>query len=470
MQWGEQPMRAHERLVTDALARASGDPDAAARELAVAAISSSIAGEARATLKTLALAETLAGRAGPDTRVLVAIHRVVIDLLLNRPGRNPLDLQTEIERLDPTDSLVTAEALREYAVALLWAEDYEGCRALLERLIEIARMRSWPASPLMLDTLASLEFRTGHWTAADAYAAEAIRLSELGAGPPTFVLASALTTLARVDAARARESPARAALQRAREIASPGGLAAAYAATAAGLLELSLDRPEQAIAELEATIMGDDAPLGPMVLQAAPDLVEAYVRADRSSDAMRAYRRFEADAAGIDKRWVQAAQGRCRGMIMPARSWEDGFREALATYAQLPTPFARARTELSYGERLRRTRRADDATPHLRAAAIAFDGLGAPSWAARARRELDPHRTFRIQPALPITRLSPRERQVAAFIGNGATNHEIATALFLSEKAVEYHLGNAYQKLGVRSRTELAVLLERQSEHGSHNR
>ena len=226
-------------------------------------------------------------------------------------------------------------------------------------------------------------------------------MSELENSPPTFVLASALTTLARVDAARARESAARAALQRAREIASPRGLAASYAASAAGLLELSLDRPEPAIAELEATVMADDAPFGPMVLQAAPDLVEAYLRAGRGADAVRACKKFETDAEGIDKRWVQAALGRCRGMILPARSWEDGFREALAIYAQLPTPFERARTELCYGERLRRARRSDDAIPHLRAATIAFDRLGAPSWAARARRELAPQRSFRIQQPCP---------------------------------------------------------------------
>ena len=65
---------------------------------------------------------------------------------------------------------------------------------------------------------------------------------------------------------------------------------------------------------------------------------------------------------------------------------------------------------------------------------------------------------------MPITRLSPHERQVAAFVENGATNLEIAKALFVSEKAVEYHLSNAYRKLGIRSRTELAVLLERQLE------
>ncbi|WP_234441863.1 response regulator transcription factor [Streptomyces sp. WM6386] len=38
----------------------------------------------------------------------------------------------------------------------------------------------------------------------------------------------------------------------------------------------------------------------------------------------------------------------------------------------------------------------------------------------------------------------------------GATNREAASALFLSAKTVEFHLGHVYHKLGVRNRTELA--------------
>jgi DNA-binding NarL/FixJ family response regulator len=38
------------------------------------------------------------------------------------------------------------------------------------------------------------------------------------------------------------------------------------------------------------------------------------------------------------------------------------------------------------------------------------------------------------------------------------TNREIATEIYLSEKAVEYHLRNAYGKLGISSRRELRSL------------
>lgn len=52
--------------------------------------------------------------------------------------------------------------------------------------------------------------------------------------------------------------------------------------------------------------------------------------------------------------------------------------------------------------------------------------------------------------------LTPQELQVAALVAGGSTNKEAAASLFLSAKTIEFHLGNVYRKLGIRSRTELA--------------
>jgi DNA-binding NarL/FixJ family response regulator len=52
--------------------------------------------------------------------------------------------------------------------------------------------------------------------------------------------------------------------------------------------------------------------------------------------------------------------------------------------------------------------------------------------------------------------LTPQEYQVARAVVTGATNRDVAYALFLSTKTIEYHLGNVLRKLGVRTRTELA--------------
>jgi DNA-binding NarL/FixJ family response regulator len=54
--------------------------------------------------------------------------------------------------------------------------------------------------------------------------------------------------------------------------------------------------------------------------------------------------------------------------------------------------------------------------------------------------------------------LSEIESQIAALVATGQTNAEVASALQISRKTVEWNLSKIYRKLGVRSRTELALL------------
>ncbi|MFQ5813537.1 MAG: LuxR C-terminal-related transcriptional regulator [Anaerolineae bacterium] len=64
------------------------------------------------------------------------------------------------------------------------------------------------------------------------------------------------------------------------------------------------------------------------------------------------------------------------------------------------------------------------------------------------------------QPPLagPEESLTPREQEVLKLVCDGLSNKEIAQRLLLSVRTVENHLANIYSKLGVRSRTEAAVL------------
>ena len=55
----------------------------------------------------------------------------------------------------------------------------------------------------------------------------------------------------------------------------------------------------------------------------------------------------------------------------------------------------------------------------------------------------------------PVAALTRQEAAVARLVREGLSNREIAAELFISAKTVEYHLGNAYRKLGVSSRTQL---------------
>jgi DNA-binding CsgD family transcriptional regulator len=51
--------------------------------------------------------------------------------------------------------------------------------------------------------------------------------------------------------------------------------------------------------------------------------------------------------------------------------------------------------------------------------------------------------------------LTDRERDVAVLVAKGMTNREVAAELYVSQKAVDYHLGHIFGKLGITSRREL---------------
>jgi len=58
----------------------------------------------------------------------------------------------------------------------------------------------------------------------------------------------------------------------------------------------------------------------------------------------------------------------------------------------------------------------------------------------------------------PLAPLAPREKQIAAQVGRGLRNREIAEALAMSEGTVKVYLHTIYQKLGIKNRTELALI------------
>jgi DNA-binding CsgD family transcriptional regulator len=88
--------------------------------------------------------------------------------------------------------------------------------------------------------------------------------------------------------------------------------------------------------------------------------------------------------------------------------------------------------------------------------------------AEQALRSLGVRTWRRGRSGAPLTR---REEEVARLASSGATNREIAEALFLSSKTVERHISNALKKLGARNRTELASRLRvRATEHAGNAR
>ncbi|WP_327085386.1 helix-turn-helix transcriptional regulator [Nonomuraea sp. NBC_01738] len=289
--------------------------------------------------------------------------------------------------------------------------------------------------PQALAHLASIQLAAGWYADARAHANEAARIAA-DTGQPQWVR-QAERLLAHLSAVEG-------------DAAGCAGFPEARA-----LLDLGLGGTESALIELENLVYGV-ARNQIFAMRSVPDLVEAAVRCGRSPRAAEPYGRFAEWAGQIGQPWALALAARCRALLDPA---EEHFAAAIELHGQ-ERPFERARTELLFGEWLRRARRRTDARPHLALAVEIFDRLGSAPWSARARAELDAAgwATSRTEELDPLTVLTPQERQITQLAAQGLSNRDIAARLFLSPRTVGQHLYKAFPKLGVTSRAELKEL------------
>ena len=121
-----------------------------------------------------------------------------------------------------------------------------------------------------------------------------------------------------------------------------------------------------------------------------------------------------------------------------------------------PTVGAAARALLVLGRAQRRAKKRAAARESLAAARAGFEQLGCPGWAQAAAAELDRIAGRR---ATPAGELTPGERRVAELVAAGLSNKQVAEQLYVSVYTVEAHLSQAYAKLGIASRTQLAAAL-----------
>jgi DNA-binding CsgD family transcriptional regulator len=173
---------------------------------------------------------------------------------------------------------------------------------------------------------------------------------------------------------------------------------------------------------------------------------------------------WELHARTLDRSWALAVAARVRGLLRGSVGDLEGafdcFREALAQHERTRDPFQRARTLLALGATQRRAKQRRAARETLEQALAVFAGLPAPLWAEKARAEL-----ARIGGRTASRgELTEGERRIAALVTDGRSNREVAAALFLTEHSVETALSRVYRKLGVRSRTELAAWLARDTQ------
>ncbi|MFB4300614.1 AAA family ATPase [Actinomadura sp. NTSP31] len=324
-------------------------------------------------------------------------------------------------------------------LALILGED----EAALElAAVETARCRLnglIGALPGVLRTQAQAQVATGRHTDVEATLIEAISLAcDTGLPNDGWRLSAVFARVAAVegDESRLREMPE-----------ETGG--------ALGLLELGLGRYDDALRHLEAIPHQYSAD----TMLATADLIEAAMRAGQPERARAPLARFRAWADAVQQPWALAIALRSEALLADS---EEPYEQAVRLHEKATRPFEKARTELLYGEWLRRARRRSDARTPLRSAMEIFERLHAKPWLERARAELratgeSGSTSIPTAPVL-LDRLTPQELQVVRLAAEGISSREIAAQLFLSRRTVEYHLYKAYPKLGISSRKELSRL------------
>ncbi|GAA0295439.1 AAA family ATPase [Kineococcus aurantiacus] len=273
-----------------------------------------------------------------------------------------------------------------------------------------------------------------------------------------MVAASASATAARALALTGRPGEAAEALGRVRAVGAVDAVpqVPAGASWAAGLIALQERRFEDALAEL--------LDVGTYPLFAAwsvADLAEAAAGAGAPAQALDVLERVAPAAELFGSDHLRLLVHRARALLLDPAA-EEHFVAALAAAERAEAPVELARTQLAYGEWLRREQRPVDARPVLAAAVGGFERRGARSLAERAAQELRAAggavRVGDVRPGSGAP-LTAQELQIARLAAQGMSNKEIADQLYLSHRTVGAHLYKLFPKLGITSRARLRAAL-----------
>ncbi len=459
---GDPPGAARE-LERQAEAIRHVSPDLAVRISVDAAFSAVLAGDMERAVSAGNLIAAVPG--GPVTEAMADLILGTVHALqgAGTDARPQLDSSRRVFDVpDPNSQLL--EPLVYLGTAYTLINSFTDSAPLLERAIAAARQRgAIGILPFALAMSATTAYRTGNWDTGYAHATEAAALA--ADSGQAHVWPNAVVMIAQIDAARGLERARAHIVSVIRESSAMGTrFLEAQGHSMLGLLELSLGRPADAVQPLE-TCGRLSRQFGLVELghlQWAAELIEAETRCGQnvySAETLQVMRNAAHPSATTLNRALLA---RCEGILATDASWEDSFSRAIGLHGGPNLrPFELARTRLCFGERLRRHRRRRDARDQLSLAWETFAHLGADAWAQRASQEIAALGGGAPGPVRHVTDLlTPQEYQVAATVADGATNREAASALFLSQKTIEFHLSNIYRRLGVRSRAELALALD----------
>ncbi|HZE04905.1 MAG TPA: AAA family ATPase, partial [Solirubrobacteraceae bacterium] len=230
--------------------------------------------------------------------------------------------------------------------------------AHVSRAVDVARRQGRVGLLPNLLSLQSFELAaTSQFDSAYATAGEGLELALHTGQSPVWHLLS----LAWVEAVRGDGEAVRAHIDEATSRAGDSYMVAMAAGVVRGLLELGCGNPDAAADAMLSASPGDR--LAVAWTAAVPDLVEAIVRASHPSSAETDTLLARLRRAQSTSRGFASLLARCEALL-GKRPPAEAYAEALEL-ADALSPFERARTELLYGEWLRRERRRREARPHL---------------------------------------------------------------------------------------------------------
>lgn len=352
-------------------------------------------------------------------------------------------------------------------LAILWGRYDEADRRLSTALIISERYQYLRYWSMTVVNLVRLDWYRGAW---DGLAARADELADdEGVSPLGRVeirLVVGLLCAAMDGNARASEK-----LWSAHADAQRLGVVLPSMTVAGGLARILIGSGDEA-----AALAVTDEPMAVVAHKGvwiwATDLVPARLAAllwaGRVGEAGELVAAFARGLRGRDAPAPLACLVHCRAMLAEGRGRHGQaaalFERAAAAWAALPRPYDEFSAREHRAECLFAAGRQDAALVELSHAFQGFARLGARVDAERVRRVLRAHgvearRAGRGGRPSYGNQLSPRELEVARLVAEGQTNREIAEALVLSVQTVGVHVRSAMHKLGVSSRTLLAVRL-----------
>jgi DNA-binding NarL/FixJ family response regulator len=464
--WQGLPDRAYDRLSAAAAAIAVTDAVGGAELLLDAVLASAFSGLVertyQAALQARAYAANDVGAVGLVARLAVGAGH----LLRGDTAEGLAILNDDADRLMLALAARAPDALHwisSIAYCRLVADMYDRSDRLAEAVIAAAtRDGAVAALPFVLTGRAFCRWRTGQWDAAAAIADQAAVLA--AETSRVMDLAYALAVLALVRAGQGRQDDCQ---KLANQSLDHAGAAAAHtteinAYVALGILHLGHGQPGDALDPLQeaqalSTKIGHPAYTH---WHWASELVEAHARLGHPDRAAEAVELLVNYAQRNPTPAARLFSARALGLVASEDSFHRHMEQAIGFAAATGRPFETARTELCYGERLRRQKQKAEARTHLQVALNQFTLLGADAFAQRARAEIEA--TGQTPTEMPTTlagRLTAQEMQVALAAATGASNREIAGRVFLSTKTVEYHLTHVYRKLNITNRQQLSNTL-----------